>query len=247
MAFRRGVDAVAYDDWRSGDRRVEIRFPEHFPGIGIERIDNAVMAIEYNCVACEYRRISPLGLRSVKIAGEMPAKLPGGNVKTEKVITLRDGINGFIVSHKACGYAAVKVGGSRNEVFPADFASGAVKGVDVALFANICANDYQVGRDERIAVKAGLAAILMDVVAPADLAGVFVESIEVSRARADVKRVSRNCGRGKDSTSGVELPPDGRVRRLLRLRRRVIGLSEASDGSKAHRGDYERCSTSKGK
>lgn len=84
-------------------------------------------------------------------------------------------------------------------------------------------------------MEAGLAAVLMDVVGPADLAGRFVERIEISGTGTDVEQISRNCGRGKDSTVCVELPVNGGIGRLLRLLSSGgIGLRETRDSSKCY-------------
>jgi len=85
-------------------------------------------------------------------------------------------------------------------------------------------------------MKARLIAVLLDVVTPAKLAGILVEGVEIPSAGTDEQQISRNCGRRKHSTVGIELPANGGIRGFARL-----GLVEFRPSGKRGGGQYEDC------
>ena len=178
-------------------------------------------------------------MSNASAAREVPAEFAGGRVETDQLIPRRHGIDGIAALREIRVDAKVAARASGDEILPADFACGTVESVDVALLSYVGADDNRIRGEDRIAVEAGLAAVLMNVVGPADLASVFVESIELSGTRADVKEISHNCGGRKDSTVRVELPVNGGVGGFLRLRRRV-GLSETGESGESQRSDCKQ-------
>lgn len=126
---------------------MQVCFPNGLAGSGVERIDNAVVAIEENDVACEGWGIGPFGLWSIKIAGEMPSEMACRKIKAEQIIALSDGIDRVALSNNVGRDAKVAVGRRSDKILPAGFACVTVEGVDVALLADVGADDNQVARD----------------------------------------------------------------------------------------------------
>ena len=83
------------------------------------------------------------------------------------------------------------------------------KRIQMTLSAAICSNNDQIMGEKRIAVEAGLIAILLDIVAPLYFPRISIERIENSGTRADEQQITHNCGRGEYSTVCVELPAYG--------------------------------------
>jgi hypothetical protein len=88
--------------------------------------------------------------------------------------------------------------------------------------AGFGADDPEIVCDHHVAVKARLVAILHDVVAPHDTAGVLVQGVELAGARANEEKLARDLGCGVDSAAAVERPQNGGFslaeRRSIRLR-----------------------------
>lgn len=72
--------------------------------------------------------------------------------------------------------------------------------------ALVGANQNQVTGEQRIAVKALLIAIFLDVVTPPDRATCLIQCVERPGAGPDVNQVVRDRGYRKDSTASVKLP-----------------------------------------
>jgi hypothetical protein len=164
---------------------VEVRFPDEPARVGVECVDNPVVTVEEDQIALQGRRIGPFKFGAIEAAGEMPAEMASGKIEAEKVIALRDRVDRVAFSRNVRRDAEVTFASGGDKVFPAHVSRNPVECIDVTLFADVCANDDQIFGDERVAMEAGLIAVLMDVVAPAELAGVFVEGVEISGTGAD--------------------------------------------------------------
>ena len=85
---------------------------------------------------------------------------------------------------------------------------------------SIGADNNRVIRNERIAMKAGLIAILVNVVTPQLLPGLLIERVESACAGTDKYNIASDRWGGPDSTAGFKLPPNLRVRSLSKACRR---------------------------
>jgi hypothetical protein len=87
-----------------------------------------------------------------------------------------------------------------------------LKGVDVRrgpLFAEIGADDGQVGGDPRLAVELEGRAVDSRVISPFQSAGLAVEGSIETVAGTDQNLVSRDRGSGEDSAAGLGFPVKG--------------------------------------
>ena len=70
----------------------------------------------------------------------------------------------------------------------------------------ISANQNQVTGKQRIAVKALLIAIPLNIITPSHRAGCLIQCVERSRAGPDVNQLARDRGHRKDSTASLVFP-----------------------------------------
>ena len=90
----------------------------------------------------------------------------------------------------------------------------------------IGADEDDVIRNQRIAMKAYLFAILANVITPAHLAGSFIEGVENAGARADEDRILHDRGDREDSTTSFVLPDELRRSRFVLLDSFRLGATE---------------------
>lgn len=109
--------------------------------------------------------------------------------------------------------------------FPADFAVGAIEGVDVAGFP-VGSDIDDIICNQRVAVKLP-GAVSGDVVDPDRSAIVLVEGVEDSGTRTDEDEVPRDRGGGEDSAAGGKSP-----QHLAWGRRRRSGENRPEDHDK---------------
>ena len=159
--------------------------------------------------------MAEVGLIAGKRAPESPIPLTVLNVQADQLVILRNGKN-LVAEAEHIGRDA-----TTGEILPTDFAGLSFKSIEVAdatLQASaIGADDGQFLGDQHIAVKAGLASISGDVVAPFHAAGAFVERVENAGAGSDVEQIFRDRGRGEHSATGVKPPKHVQIIRELRL------------------------------
>ena len=124
---------------------------------------------------------------AVEATRKMPAHRASGKIKAEQVITLRHCVNSIALAHDVRRDAEIFKVTRADEILPTDFSARALEGVDVTLPSCVRANHDQIVCNKRVIVKAALVAILLDVIAPAELAVIFVESVEIARAGTDEK------------------------------------------------------------
>ena len=171
----------------SENRTVKVRFPDRLTRIRLESVDHPILSSEENRISVQCGRIFPCRVLAIETTRKMPAYFACGKLKTEQVIALGHCVEAIVLSHNiGCDAEILKVSRA-DEILPADCPGRTIEGVDVALAAGVGANHDQIVRNKRIVMEAVLIAILLDVVAPTDLASIFVESVEIPRARADVK------------------------------------------------------------
>lgn len=96
-------------------------------------------------------------------------------------------------------------------IFPAKFPRGFFEGIHEALpgvRAVIARDDDEILGDDRVTMEFRWAAILARIVGPDRDTGFFAKGAEKAVARTDENEISRNCGRGEDSSAGSKLPND---------------------------------------
>ena len=89
---------------------------------------------------------------------------------------------------------------------PDDLARRTLKRVKVPLFLIIRADDDEIAREQDIPVEVRSTAVKRRVVAPDRFASLAIQRVEVSRARTDEQRVTRDRGLYIDSPTRIEMP-----------------------------------------
>ena len=191
------VDAVIRDYQMRRDARAQPALPYSFPCLSIERINVAINTAEIYPTSVNGGRIGPLELTSGELALKRPVQPPCFQIQTQQLVSKSNAIHTWAEGDDMSGNTTSVRYAIGEFVFPANSPSHPFEGINVANSIRttpaVGADDNQIICNERISMKAGLIAILLDVVTPSDFTGRSVESIERSGARPDENYIPDNC------------------------------------------------------